>query len=283
MRVVDVRKGMKKFYGAVYSYASLPLLAGIGQFQAVISPAALRDLDINHLDRVVSINHRLLGPVPYRGGDLKLEVGLFSIKAVDLAGPFLSVLEDLASTAGVSFFSAACPFVQPLQRGINLLMGIQGDNVLEVGLTRTFDKPETGQFLVMRAPKGTVDLSSNLLDEDYRLIDRQGRPISEYPYMVLSIEATAEREDWFQIPELQVAYNLLQMQFRDDKMPAVKAAWDNFQRVTLTCPDLLYKDAEKLLNNKVKPLIDKFLSPTPTAAGRIELPELIEMDLYDHG
>src|SRR5829696_3133081 len=75
-RVVDVRRGLSRLYGTVHSFASVPhLSAGSAEFQVVTAPEDLRNVDASRIDRVVQLDQRLLGPVPYRGGTLELEVG----------------------------------------------------------------------------------------------------------------------------------------------------------------------------------------------------------------
>src|SRR5437867_2718374 len=91
------RRGTGKYHGAVYSFTSLPsLTGGDAQFNTVIAPKNLRDMDKSHVDRVLVGRHSLLGAIPYRGGNVKFEIGLFSIKSSDLAGPYLEVLQTLA-------------------------------------------------------------------------------------------------------------------------------------------------------------------------------------------
>jgi hypothetical protein len=52
--VVDVRKGFCRFYGAVSSSLSLPTRAGtIAKFESAMSPASLRNVDPDHLDRYI--------------------------------------------------------------------------------------------------------------------------------------------------------------------------------------------------------------------------------------
>ena len=114
-RICNIRKGLKKFFGTVYSYISLPIIDnGKAEFQSVTTPRELQKIDAQHLDRIIISNQRLLGPIPYRGGDLSLEIGLCSIKEADLAGPFLDLLGSISKIAGVSFISASLPFVSIL-------------------------------------------------------------------------------------------------------------------------------------------------------------------------
>lgn len=284
MRIVNVRRGMKKFYGVVHSFISLPHFSQTpnqkAQFHHLTTPSNLKDVDASHIDRVITVNERLLGPIPYRGGDLEVELGLFSIKSVDLAGPFLSVLEGLSRAANVSFVTLALPFVDPLLQGLNLLVGAQGDAILEVGLSRTFDKPKTGYVLIMRTPLGTVPITNlRIQDEDYSLFDTTGHPLNKYPYMVISIETSRQREDWFSLPELARAYKELQEDVWEGRVKAAKNSQAVFDRITLSSPDLLQEDAKRIVGE-----VDKSLKEglsTRTAAGQFSLPDLREIKIYD--
>ncbi len=281
MRVVNVRTALKKFYGTVHSYISLPYLSlgSRAQFHVLITPSNLKDVDASHIDRVISVNRRLLGPVPYRGGDVEVELGLFSVESVDLAGPFLSVLEGLSSAAGVSFINVALPFVGPLLQGVNLLAGTQGNTILEIGLASTFDKPTTGYFLIMRAPKGTVNTANlRVQSGGFGLVDATGQPLAQYPYMVISIEASTRREDWFQIPELGTTYNDLKQAIIKGSIQSVKEAQTVFNRTTLTCPDLITDDAQKLVEKVAADV--KRVETTLTGAGKVSFPDLRDIKLY---
>jgi hypothetical protein len=97
--------------------------------------------------------------VPYRGGDVKLEAGLFSVKEADLAAPFLEVLDDLSSAAGTSVIGAL-PFAGPLVKAFDMLVAAPDAVQLEIGVSNTMpagDLRAGGTFVVMRAPVGTVN------------------------------------------------------------------------------------------------------------------------------
>ena len=96
LRIVNVRKGLETFYGAVHSYASFLHTSGQpAQFSKLIVPNQLKNVDANRIDRVININQSIAGWTPYRGDDVEVEVGLFSVKAVDLADSFLNLLEQI--------------------------------------------------------------------------------------------------------------------------------------------------------------------------------------------
>ncbi|MFL6311976.1 MAG: hypothetical protein ACJ71W_07700 [Terriglobales bacterium] len=279
MRIVDVRKGWNKFYPAVHSYISIPHQGGeAAEFQVVTSPSKMLELDAAHVDRVIAVNHRLLGPAPYRGGDLKIEIGLFSVKSSDLAKPFLSVLETMATTAGVSFVTVAKPFVDPIKMGLELLTGSH-DLTLEIGLATTLNKPETGYFFVMRAARGTLDVSDLRVAKDGRLVDRSNQPVSNYPYLVFRVEASDARDDWFLIPDIAAIHSELQKSVRAGKGTATEQLLAEFKRVVLTSPDLLPNDAQRLAN-EITAEVEKAIPTQLTKTASAKLRSLKSINLF---
>jgi hypothetical protein len=261
MRIVSVRRGWNKFYPVVHSYISVPHRSGrVAEFQSVTSPSRLSELDASHLDRVISLNHRLLGPTPYRGGDLNLEIGLFSVKSDDLAKPFLSILETMAGAAGVSFVSVAMPFVAPLKQGLELLTG--SNNIsLEIGLSTIISEPETGYVFVMRASREEFKPEELKIAEDFRVVNKENYAIGDHPYMVFSIEASASREDWFLIPDIASVYAELMEAVHKGKATDASELFSTFKRTALTSHDLLASDAKRL----VKEVQDDLAEQLPTS------------------
>ena len=281
-RITDVRKGLKEFYGTVHSFITLPVLGDQkADFQVVTTPGQLQKIDAENVDRIIVLNQRLLGPIPYRGGDLAMEVGLFSIKEADLAAPFLSVLESMSKIGGVSFIATALPFAGPIRDGINLLAGANGDSVLEIGLSRQYNPVKTGYFVVMRAEQGEVDPNKFRIDQTHQLVDdATGANIKDFPYLVFRIDASSQRDDWHQVPELKTTYASLQEVIRKGQNTQVDDAFAIFRRTALTCADLLFSDAKRLVA-KVEADVAAIIGPTRTASvsGKSMRP-LREVDLY---
>jgi hypothetical protein len=180
-RVVDVRKGFTTFFGTVHSYIRLPHRSnGLAEFNVVTTPGALKNVDATGIDRVLQLNQRLLGPVPYVGGDLEIEVGLFSVASANLAGPYLALLENLSKTAGVASVGAALPFAAPIVEGMKLLTSSERDVALEVGLATMQPVPKLGYCAVVRAPKATLDVRKLQIDDaDFRLLHER-RAVNDY-------------------------------------------------------------------------------------------------------
>lgn len=249
MRVINVRKGLKKFYGAVHSFITLGHL-GIqkAEFQVLTTPTDLQAIDSTNLHKVLSFDKDLLNSVPYRGDGLEIELGLFSIKAENLADSFLKVLEGMSEAAGVSFVSTAIPFIKPLSDGVDLLVGTTQDQILEIGLSTKVSKPKTGTFVVMRAQSNSVDLSRFQLDEAFRLVDKNGNTMGDYPYIVYSIESSLERENWYQIPEIAKAFNAVNEAARKGDINKIDEAFLDYKRIVYTSPDIIDDDADKMIH-----------------------------------
>jgi hypothetical protein len=285
MRVVNVRKLATKFYAVVHSFTTLDHLSGKdGEFQTVTSPTQLQSIDSKNVDRVMQINKTLLGPIPYRSGTVALELGLFSVKEADLAAPFLEVLQSMASQAGVAVVSAALPFVDPIRKGVEAVAGTADDSVLEIGVARDLNPPKTGWWIVMRAPKDKIDVSSlQVTPNDYRLVDKStGQLIKDYPYLVYTVMQAKQRADWFKLPDLTKPYQKLQDAVRDKDFNGARELISTFKRLALTSDDLLLDDAKRIAD-LVKDKAEAAMGGTLTAAGgqQVDLPDLETYPLYD--
>lgn len=280
LRIVNIRKITKKFFGAVHSFISLGHYDKKAEFHVLTTPTKLRDIDASNVDRVISFNKYLLNSVPYRGGGVSVELGLFSIESVDLADSFLKVLEGMSEAAGVSFLSTALPFAKPLTDGINLLMGTDKPEILEVGLSTNLINPVTGTFVVIRAPQGTIKLSELKLDDAYRLVDQNGKAVSDYPYIVFSVESTLTRENWYEIPELTNAWADLREAGKQSDTQKMQEAFIAFKRTVLTSSDLIDKHANKLVE-EARAKLDQLIDMTRTRGGEgIDIGDLEQLKIY---
>jgi hypothetical protein len=287
MRVVNVRQGLQKFYGAVHSFVSLGHLGTQkAEFQVLTTPTDLRGINPTNLHRVLCFDKDLLTSVPYRGGGLEIEFGLYSIKGENLTDTFLKVLEGLSDAAGVSFVSTATPFVKPLSDGIDLLLGTTQNQILEIGLSTKVSDPKTGTFVVMRAPASSVELSKYKLDEAYRLVDKNGDRMGEYPYIVYSIESDPNRENWYEIPEISKVYNEVNEAARKGDASKLDDAVMSFKRIVLTSPDLTDEDQDLMIEKmeekvkKIKKTLRRTRLDEAESVGSVDLGSLKDLNLY---
>ena len=283
-RIVNVRRWTSTFYGCIEARTSyLHEKFGRVEFQTVVVPELMKHLDPRNLGQVILIDRRIVGPVPYVGG-VSLELGLFSVKGDDLAGPYIELLTSLADASGVGFFRQSLPFVEPLRKGADLLFGNADQADLEIGLDQSWETVRTGTWLLMRAPKGSVQTSQLRLDpDDYRLIDQQGRPFRAYPYIIFAIEGSTERDNWMLIPELNAAWDAIGEAAKKGDLNDAERLLRSFELVCNWSADLIPADADRLVKKARSKLPG--LQQGTGLAGRLApehpLGELKDLNLYD--
>jgi hypothetical protein len=267
LRVLNVRKGLKRFAAAVHSFVEFEHIStGRAAIHTFTVPQGLQALDPDHLDRVVQSSQRLLGPVPYRGGDVSIDIALFSIETGGVLDDFVAVIGDLASAAGVEYVNAALPFVKPIENAVQRMVGQSGPNVLEIGLSKDLEAPRTGLFLVMRAPAEAMQGVELVRDEEYRVSRKDGLPL-DYPYLTFEIATTEHRKAYFAIPELRATHDDLSRITKIGNVPAARDQFAVFRSAVLNSPDLLLGDAQRIVEEAELDLTIK-LGASATSAGR---------------
>jgi hypothetical protein len=241
IQIVNTRVGFSRFFGLVEFFGRLPHLSGTSaEFASVTSPSKLRDIRKKDLGNFALGVQRLLGPVPYLGGDLEIEIGLFTVKSQDLLMPYLELLGELSSSAGLAFFSVAAPYVSAIRNGAAALIRPVGSSSLEIGASVTFNPAREGTYFAARISSTDHDLSKFSIDRNDYLSDDRGDRIADTPYLIFSVSQSAVRDDWYQIPSIAAAYQKLTNVVREQKShKEVGAYLEYFRRVVLTDPDIL--------------------------------------------
>jgi hypothetical protein len=265
----------------IHSYISVPHRSGTkAEFNVITTPQQLKNLDTKRLNKVLTQSRRLLGPIPYYGGDIEVEIGLFSIKSGDLVEPFLSTLEGFASIAGVSVLETAMPFVAPLRKGIQLLLDSQGDSVLEIGLHTELDTVTPGVYAVIGVDRNSLDEQKIKLDAQYQVVYDDGKPMRDYPYFVMEITHSTRHENWPDIPSLGKPYKDLHLAVLDDDIARVQESFAVFRRTVMMSPDLIESHAQNLVKD-VQDKVDDALKPKQLSTSeKIGLPDLKEFDPF---
>lgn len=250
LRIVSARVGFSRYYGVVEFYGRLLRISGAPvEFASVTSPGKLRDVRTKDLRNFVLSNQRLLGPVPYVGGDLEIEIGLFTIKSQDLLMPYLELLGVLSSTAGLAFSSVAAPYISAIKSGVAALIRPEGSSSLQIGASVTFSPAQEGTYVAARLSSDDHDLSEFHLDSSYYLVDENGCRLVGVPYLVFSVTQSAVRDDWHQIPAISAAYNELVSSVREQKSyQEVGSHFEHFRRIVLTDPDILSKHGLQIID-----------------------------------
>lgn len=283
MRISAARIRGQSFYGAVTSTCGVQSRSGEpAELVAVTTPNSLRGADPRHLDRVVIGTVPLVDAVPYRGGGLDVEIGLFAFPDSYLIGPYLDLLGDVATVASAFLppagALASAALLPPVRKGLDLLFGAAVDAHLEVGLAHTWQTPATGHYAVVRAP---VPPGGFRLSAGSQLQNPDSSEVLA-PYLVLRIDAQRERYNWAEIPDVRAAYQTVADAARRGDLVAAREALASFRRVAVFSPDLLAADGERL-HDKVAEEVKRAFPTTGTGGGgpSRSFPNLAEIQLYE--
>lgn len=244
---------LKTFYGVVHSTIivhdddgeprSLTTFAGLDP--------ALTAIDKRAGEKMVQGARTLLEFAPFRGSAIGSTIALLAVEAANYAKPLLSTLQKMSAIGGAAFFSTGSALAEPLISGIQALSEVAGGSGTQVVYAGNLPL-HTGIFLIAAVNAAEFDWSNYSFAADYTLL-HQGEPVTEFAYIVVTIEAADSRPNWRQIPALRDA--------EKDLDAAVKAAGrkiavntseerakvDNallaFQWVCLNTPDLCPQDA----------------------------------------
>lgn len=282
MRVSAVRVRGQSFYGTVTSTCGVESRSGQrAELFAVSTPSALRGVDPRHLDRVITGTVPLVESVPYRGGGLHAEIGLFAFPGVYFLGPYLDFLGEVAAVASAFLppagALAGAALTSPVRKGLDLLFGAATDARLEVGLAHTWEPPVTGYHAAVRVaePPGGFRVSGA-----GRLLNPDGSEVRA-AYLVLRVDAQQRRHNWSKIPDVLAAYQVIADAVRRGDLVAAREALAAFRRIAVSSPDLLAADGERL-HDLVDSEVKRAFPPAPTAGltPPSGFPDLADIPLY---
>jgi hypothetical protein len=178
LRLKQARRFATAFHGVVYTFVRLSQEgAEDAELAAITKPAGLADLDQSNLDRVITVSNRMTGALPWRGGTLGIELGLFSVKKGNLLSPLLDYVTRVSEAGGISFIGQAKPFLPLITAGMDLIAGQTEDAVIEVALDTDMRLEESRLCAIVAVPKDSIDVTKLSLDPTDRKLLLDGRPL----------------------------------------------------------------------------------------------------------
>lgn len=242
----------RKFYPLVHGFTSY----GAIEDHAIAGPGQLQEVGGGNLDRVLTLNARLAGPVPFKGGDVSLLVGLWSVPGDDSAKALVATVAAVAGLAG----AAAGPIAQVadvVKAGVDSIFGLS-TSALRLGVRDTFfpDNPlKAGYYVGIGAVAGSVDLSRLWL-RDGKLVQGNdplvARPYEENDYFVVQVERRDVRDDWPALPviaDLNAKFAAVMADASTkaaDKRATLGEMWPEFSEVLVSSPYLTAAHACKI-------------------------------------
>lgn len=258
LRLKTARKFGTLFHGVVYCFATLSREGEANaQIAAVSKPEKLAALDKNSIDKVITVSKQMMGIVPWRGGNLNLELGLFAVKSGNILTPMVDFVSEISSTAGISFIGQAKPFLPLISKGMDLIAGQTEDIALEVAIDCTLQPTRACAFAIIAAPKDEIDTKKITIDPSDRKLLLLGKPLDR-AYCVFSIRRALQKADFGEIPELKERYAALQSAIKSNDRKAATDALTAFRLFAITSPDLIPSDANRLIDKATKRVAESF-------------------------
>jgi hypothetical protein len=283
MRLEKARRFATTFDGVVYAYMGLARLGEPrAEIAAVSKPENLSALNGQSLQRVLTVQKRLLPATPWRGNPLALELGLFSVKTGDVLTPLIGFVTEISAKAGVSTAAMADPLMPLVSKGLDLIAGQTTETEIELAIDTDATVDESRLMAIVAAPRGTYAPGGFSVDPSDRRLLHDGREVNA-GYCVFSIRRADRNPDWGAIEQLQQAYADLKGAIRSGREADAREALAAFSRACIVSPDLIEKDG-RALRDKAKAMVaDAFeggaqsRGPQPESVGR---PSLLELNLY---
>jgi len=202
------RKFLRDFYPAVHSLVQCQFAGRVVEVPNVADASRLL-ADQDAQGHVVARNFTLVPLMPFKGGEVKVIAGLFSVPGQDMLKDFLVAMSGFAELLAVPQLSTALSIATPLASGVQTLFAGQGG--MHLGFHDTFvGAGGAGNVLtqahtaVIRAPAGAVDtgrlyVAGDRLCTGTGLGPGQHQPFETHDFMLLRLEVRPERDDWRQL------------------------------------------------------------------------------------
>lgn len=286
LRLAKARRFTTAFNGLVYSFAELSR-SGHDRIElaSLTKPQNLADIDSKNLDRVITVSKRTMGAMPWRGGPLSLELGLFSVKSGNILGPLVDYVTKVSEKSGISAAVKLDPFLPLITEGLDIIIGQKQDTEIELAINSDINLTESRLCAIVALPKNELNESQLSIDRVDRKLLLNGKPL-DAGYCVFSIRYSDRNPDWGAIEALKTAYADFNQAILSGKHKDAEEALAGFNRQVVVCPDLIDSDKERLRAKVKQALIDAFPGGGQSAditdiRKRFEGRSLSDLNLYD--
>lgn len=248
----------RKFYPVVHAFCSY----ADAEQHAVAGPGQLQTVTDAGLDRVVTLNFRLAGPTPFRGGDVSVVTGLYSVPGDDAAKALVETVGAIAGLAVLQATPAAqvAQITQVIKNGIDSIFQLNTTKLrLGVNDTMIGSQPlRAGYYVGVGASAADVDLSRLWLVDGHLVEGKDpiaGRQFTGSDYMVIQLERTERLPNWPALPgmtEQQQRFNTVlgdDLSSPADKGERLNKLWPVFTEALRTSPYLTRADAKAIAND----------------------------------
>lgn len=203
----------------------------------VAGPGALKNLDEDHLNRVIQLNRALTGQLPFNGGTVAIQAGLMAMKGGNQLASVLKVVSDISDLLAVPQLSTVLNIAAPIANGVQGLL-TSSDGGLQLGLEQTFTAAvggandlRAGYFVAIATTESKADAKRLwVVNDRLRIGDTaaSSTPYTKAAYMLFRMEIAEEHENYEGFTSIQShidkAYELLALGKSDEGAQEMRLA-----------------------------------------------------------
>ncbi|MEL7212961.1 MAG: hypothetical protein AAGK92_09890 [Pseudomonadota bacterium] len=246
LRLKKAQEFNTRCHGMIYGALSMSHDgAPASELAAIATPDQLADLNPRNLERVITLERQVLGPVPWHGGPLRLELGLFAVKSGPLLSPALDYVTGVSRQAGRSFLGGATPFLPLITEGLDLITGQTADVAIEIALDTELTLSRSEVMALVATERERIAPADLRLDPADRKLLCKGKPVED-AYCVLSIRRADQKADFGDIPELAAAYKQVRDALKTRRRTAAEEAKQALFVAIALSQDLIARDKVRL-------------------------------------
>lgn len=269
MYVTHARKLWRQYYPMLHGWVT-----HMGEeTHAVAGPGQLQQLGDAGLDRAVILNYRLAGPIAYRGDEVTVLVGLYSIPGQDAAKALIDTVQTIAGLGGIAL-GQAVPIANAVKQGVENILQLNTSR-LELGVRDSLTRPplRPTHFVGIAAPVGDVPFDRLWLKEGRLMVGAdpvQARtPYQDHDYMVIEIERVDTYDAWPGLPGMAAMQEKFSAIMADggvsaeDKRKRLGTAWPEFTTLLQKTPQLIPADRKRIEQAVLTQLQSQLSSQNP--------------------
>lgn len=286
LKLGRARRFATTFNGVVYAFATTAREGDIpSKLSAVTKPQEITNVGDADLNNVITFNRRMFKVIPWRGGPLDLELGLFSVKTGNIASDIADYVVRLSNTISPGITSTFNPLVPLVTEGLDMMAGQTEEVELELAVDTSLQLHSGKHYALIRLPREKIDPAKLHVAEGGRL-QHKGSDV-EVSYCVFSIRPRRDNPEWGSIEDLRQRFDDLKDAILSGKQSDAEDAIAAFRRAVIVCPDLITEDKKALIQRANDQMMLAFaggvISRTSGAQVHIKDMSLSDLELYPNG
>jgi len=214
--------------------------------------------------RIITRNHRIIGPLPYFGDDVELLLGLLAIEGDNLLETVLNTLSNVSKIIGIGQVTLALHLAEAVKQGFDDLLKLK-DAELCIGVYERLSPrvaPSSASALQCGYRLVATIASDKLVREQLWVRDgrlyvgprmEEARQPEDFDYFLFTVDKLSTREDWSSIPSIGPSIKKFnQLLASSTSEVEIRNQFELFKGVVLSSSDLVFPDKVKIIQGICK-------------------------------